>query len=112
MLDIVALEDDGMARPAAAASDDPHRAIDLPSVANHVLVTLAHPERATVAAGNTSRRPRGGRRRLEGRLLTRRESWHVTSPHLSYTAMIADSYAYVKKRARPMRDLTTLLYSP
>ena len=96
-LEVGRLKHHRVARAAAAARHDAHPALNLPGVQDHILVTLPHPERAPVAAGNASRCPPAGRRRLIGRLLTRKQSRHLVLPYLSYAFSIPASSNYVKK---------------
>ena len=86
-----------VARAAAAARHDAHPALDFPGVQDHILVTLPHPERAPVAAGNASRCTPAGRRGLIGRLLTRKQTRHLVLPYLSYAFSIPATSNYVKK---------------
>src|SRR5919109_3525112 len=97
ILEVGRLKHHRVARAAAAARHDAHPALDLPGVQDHILVTLPHPERAPVAAGNAGRCTPAGRRGLIGRLLTRKQSRHLILPYLSYALIIAATSNYVKK---------------
>lgn len=89
-----------MARPAAAACDDTHPVLDLPCIADHILVVFTHPERTPVAAGDAGGHTLAGRSRLKRGLLTRKKSRHVTSPNLSHTASIADCVHLCQEKGR------------
>ena len=97
ILEVGRLKHHRVARAAAAARHDAHPALNLPGVQDHILVTLPHPERAPVAAGNASRCTPAGRRGLIGRLLTRKQTRHLVLPYLSYAFSIPATSNYVKK---------------